>query len=89
MATHGIETAGPASAASRGRRVAILLLVLLPIVLIAGGFAVHGAFNMCEGRRLRATGSWSSRLSWMPPGVECTYGEDGQMRTDLIPWTKG
>jgi hypothetical protein len=70
-----------------------VVLALVPIVLISvflgGLFAVHGAFNMCTSRALAAESpSWSSRWSWLPPGVECTYEhEDGQVRTDLVPWT--
>lgn len=70
-------------------RLLLVALILSPVVLTLGVFVVHGAFNLCDNRALGAEArGWTSRWSWLPPGVECTYvHEDGVERTDLIPWT--
>lgn len=64
-------------------------LIVVAIVCLLVFFAVHGAFNSCTSRGLEQAGSVSSRWSWIPPGVECTYErDDGRVRTDLIPWIR-
>ena len=88
------DIANPSSRVPRLlKRVAVGLLLLL-VVLLGGVFAVHGVFNMCEGKGLNdravieGMAAWSSRWSWLPPGVECTYRDgDGQVRTELLPWS--
>jgi hypothetical protein len=71
------------------RRRTLAIALSLPVVVIGGGLAVHGAHNLCEGRGLSAGSGWTADTSWMPPGVRCTYEHaDGVVRSDLIPWQR-
>ena len=67
----------------------LVVALTVPLLALVGGLAVHGAYNLCEGRALSADSAWTTDMSWMPPGVRCTYEHaDGVVRSDLIPWQR-